>query len=215
MTGLLNYAPIAATCFAVPEFLPQIRKLAATRDTTGVSSSWAALTSVNNAAWLAYFILSRYWTALIPSSSATLLAGILTLMLIRRHQARRHQARRHHAGHWPAIAIATWAAMLASSGAVAGRTGLGTLLTAAFVLQVTPSIWAAYRTARPTGPSAGTWLLILGELTCWLAFGLHTSDPRLITLGATGTTASLLMLARIRWTSTGHLHRTPPSASTT
>ena len=105
--------------------------------------------------------------------------------------------------------------MLACAGAAAGRTGLGTLLTAAFVLQVTPSIWAAYRTARPTGSSAGTWLLILGELTCWLTFGLHTSDPRLITLGATGTTASLLMLARIRWTAAKQPYIAPPSASTT
>src|SRR5262249_45014832 len=73
--------------------------------------------------------------------------------------------------------------------------------TAAFILQVTPSIWTAYRTARPTGVSPGTWLLILGELTCWLAFGLHKTDPRLITLGASGVTASALMLTRIRWAS--------------
>jgi hypothetical protein len=67
---LLDFAPIAAACFAVPEFLPQIRKLAATHDTSGLSWSWAALTSVNNAAWIGYFTLARYWTALIPSSWA-------------------------------------------------------------------------------------------------------------------------------------------------
>jgi len=188
MTSLLDYAPIAATCFAVPEFLPQIRKLAATRDTTGISWSWAALTSVNNAAWSAYFMLARYWTALIPSCSATVLAGTLAAMLTRRGQARLR----------PATVISVWAAMLTGAYGIAGRTGLGTLLTAAFVLQVTPSIWAAYRTAHPTGISAGTWLLILGELTCWLTFGLYKSDPRLITLGLTGVTASALMLARIR-----------------
>jgi hypothetical protein len=44
-------------------------------------------------------------------------------------------------------------------------------------------------------------MLILGELACWLIFGLHESDPRLITLGVTGVTASALMIARIRWTS--------------
>ncbi len=190
MIDVLDYAPIAATCFAVPQFVPQIRKLAATRDTAGVSWSWAALTSVNNAAWIAYFTLARYWTALIPSSSATLLAGTLAVMLTRRGQAKPR----------PATAISAWAAMLTGAYGIAGRTGLGTLLTAAFILQVTPSIRAAYRTPRPTGVSAGTWLLILGELTCWLIFGLHKHDLRLVTLGVSGVTASALMLARIHRT---------------
>ena len=187
MIDLLGYAPVAAACFAVPQFLPQIRKLRATRDTVGVSPSWAALTSINNAAWLAYFTMSRYWTALIPSSSATLLAGTLAVMLIRRRPP----------GPRPALLIAAWAIMLAAAGAAAGRAGLGTLLTAAFLLQVTPSLWTAYRTARPTGISSGTWLLILGELSCWMIFGLHTADPRLVTLGTSGIIVSALMLARI------------------
>ena len=50
MIDLPGYAPIAAAGFAVPQFLPQIRKLRATGDGVGVSPSWAALTSVNNAA---------------------------------------------------------------------------------------------------------------------------------------------------------------------
>jgi len=191
MTSLLDYAPIAAACCAVPQFLPQIRKLAATGDTSGLSWSWAALTAVNNAAWIAYFTLAVYPTALIPASSATLLAGTLAVMLTHRGKARRR----------PAAVIAAWAAMLAGAGGLAGRAGLGTLLTAAFTLQVTPSIWAAYRTTRPTGISAATWLLILGELACWLTFGLHKSDPRLIALGITGVAASLLMLTRICWAS--------------
>jgi uncharacterized protein with PQ loop repeat len=188
MIEVLDYAPIAATCFAVPQFLPQIRRLAATRDTSGVSWSWAVLTCVNNAAWIAYFTLARYWTALIPSTSATLLAGTLAVMLTRRGRASPR----------PAGLIVTWAAMLITACGVAGRTGLGTLLTAAFVLQVAPSIWTVYRTPRPSGVSPGTWLLILGELSCWLTFGLHKSDPRLITLGASGVIASALMLVRIR-----------------
>lgn len=190
MTGVIDYAPIAAAGFAVPQFLPQLRKLAVTRDAAGVSWSWAVLTSINNAAWAVYFTLAGYWTALIPASSATLLAGTLAIMLTRRGQARPRSA----------ILISTWAAMLITAYGITGRTGLGTLLTAAFILQVTPSIWTAYRTARPTGISAGTWLLILGELSCWLGFGLGKSDARLITLGVSGGAASALMLIRIRWT---------------
>ena len=190
MIDALGYTPIAATAFAVPQFLPQIRKLRATRDTAGVSWSWATLTSLNNAAWIAYFALQHYWAALIPASSATSLAGTLTILLSLRGQAKLR----------PSILIGTWAAMLVTAYLILGRTGLGALLTAAFVVQVTPSIWTAYRTPRPTGLSAATWLLILGELSCWLTFGLHESDPRLITLGLTGVTASALMLARIHRT---------------
>jgi len=190
MIDALDYTPIAATAFAFPQFLPQIRKLRTTGDTAGVSWSWATLTSLNNAAWMAYFALEHYWTALVPSSSATFLAGTLAVLLSLRGQARLR----------PSILISTWAVMLVTACLVLGRAGLGALLTAAFAVQVAPSIWTAYRTARPTGISAGTWLLILGELSCWLIFGLHESDPRLITLGLTGVAASVLMLARIRLT---------------
>jgi len=190
MIDLLGYAPIAAAGFAVPQFLPQIRKLFTTRDTAGVSPSWAALTSVNNAAWIAYFTMARYWTALVPSSSATLLAGTLAVMLLRRRPP----------GARPSALIGAWAITLAAVGVAAGRAGLGALLTVAFLLQVTPSVWTAYRTVLPTGIASGTWLLILGELTCWMIFGLHTADPRLITLGASGIIVSVLMLARIHRT---------------
>jgi uncharacterized protein with PQ loop repeat len=205
MIDLLGYAPIAAAGFAVPQFLPQIRKLRATGDSVGVSPSWAALTSVNNAAWIAYFTMARYWTALVPSSSATLLAGTLAVMLLRRQQLGPRPAPQPgpHPGPHPvraAALIGLWAITLATAGVAGGRAGLGALLTVAFLLQVTPSVWTAYRTVRPTGISSGTWLLILGELTCWMIFGLHTADPRLITLGASGIIVSVLMLARIHRT---------------
>jgi uncharacterized protein with PQ loop repeat len=144
MIAALDYTPVAATAFAVPEFLPQILKLRATRDIAGVSWPWATLTSLNNAAWLAYFVLSHYWTALIPSCSATVLAGTLVILLSIRVQARLR----------PSLLIGLWATMLVAAYLALGRTGLGALLTAAFTVQVAPSIWTAYRTERPTGISS-------------------------------------------------------------
>ena len=188
---MLDYLPFVAAAFAIPQFLPQIVKLRATGDTAGVSWPWAALTSVNNAAWLTYFTLAHYWTALVPSASATALAGVLAVMVSLRVELRPR----------PLAAVVAWAALLAAALAVAGRAGLGALLTGAFVLQVTPSIWTAYRTARPTGVSRGTWTLVLAELTCWLAFGLHRSDTRLVVLGCSGVVAAVLMLGRIETTS--------------
>jgi hypothetical protein len=151
MGDVLDYLPIAAAAFAIPQFLPQIGKLRATGDTAGVSWSWATLTSVNNAAWFAYYALSAYWAALVPSASAALLAGALAVMLARRGRA---TAR-------PAVLIGAWAALLAAAFILAGRSGLGALLTAAFVVQVIPSVWTAYRTARPAGsrgePGCSSW----------------------------------------------------------
>lgn len=190
MTDLLNYSPIAAAAFGVPQFLPQILKLRATDDTAGLSWSWAALTTVNNATWFGYFFLARYWTALVASSAVTLLAGTLTVTLMRRRRVRLQQLG----------LICCWGSTLTATYGIAGRNGLGALLAAAFAVQVAPSLWTAYRTAHPAGISTGTWVLILGELACFLVFGLHESDPRLIALGITGVVASFLMLGRIQWT---------------
>ncbi|WP_141580925.1 hypothetical protein [Actinomadura sp. WMMA1423] len=181
--------PVAAAVFAVPQFLPQLVRVLRAGDTTGVSWSWAALTSVGNGGWIVYFTLSRFWTALVPAVSATVLAGVLALLLGRRDGVPRR----------PAALAAAWAALLVLAWAATGRAGIGTVLAASFVLQVAPSVWTAYRTPRPTGISRGTWLLILAELLCFGLYGLHQGDPRLIALGWTGVAASLLMLGRAQY----------------
>ena len=187
MADVFNYAPIAATVFGIPQFLPQVVKVWRSGDPAGISWAWAALTSVSNAAWFAYFWLSGFWTALAPSSSAVLLAGALAVMLGRQGRARTG----------PALAIVAWVVLLAAGFTIGGRVVLGSLLAASFVLQVIPSLWTAFRTTNPTGISAGTWSLIFAELLCWGVYGVHRSDPRLIVLGGTGVTASLLILARL------------------
>jgi len=186
LIGLLAYLPLAAAAFAIPQFLPQIARLRRTGDATGISWAWAALTSVNNGAWLIYFALAHYWAALVPSISATVLAAVLVAMLSRRVERAPRSA----------VIVSGWAALLVAALALDGRNGLGAVLTGAFMFQVTPSIWAAYRTHRPTGISRGTWMLVFGELSCWMSFGFYKSDPRLIVLGCTGVTASILMLSR-------------------
>jgi uncharacterized protein with PQ loop repeat len=188
MHAVFSLLPLVAAVLAVPQFLPQLARLRRTGQMAGVSWSWAALTSVNNAAWFGYFALSGFWTALVPAVSATVLAGALAVMLARRGAGVPRRA---------AALVLAWAALLITAAGLFGRVGLGTALAVAFLLQVTPSVWTAYRAADTTGVSPGTWLLIFGELLCWGVFGVHESDPRLIVLGATGVAASLLILARV------------------
>jgi uncharacterized protein with PQ loop repeat len=188
MRDAFSLLPLVAAILAVPQFLPQLARLRRTGETAGVSWSWAVLTSVNNVAWAGYFALSGLWTALVPAISAAVLAGTLAVMLARRGAGIPRRS--------AALALA-WAALLIVAATLFGRAGLGTALTVAFLLQVTPSVWAAYRADRTAGIAAGTWLLISGELLCWGVFGIYKSDPRLIVLGASGVTASLLVLARV------------------
>jgi hypothetical protein len=182
--------PVLATGFAVPQFVPQILKLRGTGDTAGLSTSWALLTGINNAAWFGYFAASRYWFALIPSSSAALLGGCLGIMLSRRHPPSRRSV----------VMITAWTVMVAAAASVDRRL-LAAVLTAAFLTQVVPAVVTAYRTRQPTGIARGTWLLILGELTCWAVFGAAKRDGPLIVLGATGVISALLMLHRTQATS--------------
>ena len=207
MHVLLSLLPLVAAILAVPQFVPQLARLRRTGQTAGVSWSWAALTSVNNAAWFGYFALSRFWTALVPASSAALLAGALAVLLARRGASVSRRS---------TMLTLAWTASLITVAGVLGRTGLGTALTVAFLLQVTPSVWTAYRARDTTGISAGTWLLIFGELLCWGTFGIYQGDPRLILLGGTGVTASLLVLARVatrRAPTTEHIDTVTPVAT--
>jgi len=186
--------PLVAGCLAVPQFLPQLARVRRSGTTAGVSWSWAALTSVNNAAWLAYFALSGFWTAIVPAVSATVLSGLLAVVLARRGGGIPRR---------PMGLAAGWSVVLLAAGAAFGRAGLGSALAVAFLLQVTPSVWTVFRSGDTAGVSQGTWLLIFGELLCWGVFGVHEGDPRLIVLGVSGVVASLLVLARVSWLRAG------------
>ena len=190
MHTLFTSLPLVAAVLAVPQFLPQLARVRRAGTTAGVSWSWAALTSVNNAAWLGYFALSGFWTALVPAISATVLSGLLAAELARRGSGMPKR---------PMVLTSVWAVVLLTAGVAFGRAGLGSVLAVAFLLQVTPSVWTVYRSRDTAGVSRGTWLLIFGELLCWGVFGIHEADPRLIVLGATGVIASLLVLARVSW----------------
>jgi uncharacterized protein with PQ loop repeat len=195
MQAVFESLPLVAAFLAVPQFLPQLARIRRAGTTAGVSWSWAALTSVNNAAWLGYFALSGFWTALVPAVSATVLSGLLAIVLARCGGVQKR----------PVMLTSAWAVVLVAAAAVSGRPGLGSALAVAFLLQVTPSVWTVYRSRDTAGVSRGTWLLIFGELLCWGVFGIHEADPRLIALGTTGVVASLLVLARVSWTRTGQV----------
>jgi uncharacterized protein with PQ loop repeat len=180
--------PVAAGVFAVPQFVPQLLRVRRRGLTAGVSWTWAMMTCINNAAWAVYFVWSRFYSALIPASAAVVFSGLLAVQLAVRMDGFPRRS---------ALIVAGWSAVMALAGTGFGRVGLGTVLAAAFLLQVMPSVWTACQSKDLSGVSVGTWLLVFGELACFGLFGLAEHDPRLIVLGMTGVCASILMLTRV------------------
>lgn len=185
--------PLAAAVFAVPQFLPQLRRLARSQDSSGLSPAWSALTCVNNAAWMVYFLQVGYRTASVPNACVVVMSAVLTVRIVRLD------------GVQPGAAglVGAWASMLVASVALAGIAGLQVLLTVAFVVQVVPSLWAAFRSSAPDGIAIGTWMLVLAEMICWLSFGAAQGDRALIVLGVTGVSSSVAMVMRAAATRTG------------
>ena len=116
MQTVFALLPLVAAFLAVPQFLPQLARVRRAGTTAGVSWSWAALTSVNNAAWLGYFALSGFWTALVPAISATVLSGQLAVVLARRGGGLPRR---------PLVLASAWAVVLLTAAAAFGRTGTG------------------------------------------------------------------------------------------
>jgi uncharacterized protein with PQ loop repeat len=180
----LEILPLFATVAAVPQLLPQLIRLIRSRRPDGVSPAWANLTAASNVGWFAYFTSTELWTAMVPSATCSLLAAAIVVALA-------GAGVRVRSG----VAIgAGWLAVLAGAFLLGGPSGLGAVLTVAFLLQVTPSLRAAWRTARPVGVSRVTWGLIGVEVLCWGTVGVLDARLPLIILGATGSAAAAAML---------------------
>lgn len=183
--------PLLAGCFALPQFLPQLKKISRTGDVAGLTLAWPSLTAINNAAWIVYFLSVGYGSAIVPNAVV-----VLTSVWLARSIA-------HRTSTEPTIiiALAGWATVLAFTAIAGGPAALSIPLTVAFLVQSLPSVWSSYTTKWPTGVSAATWSFVGLEMACWLAFALARHDAALTVLGASGITISTLMVSRALHTS--------------
>lgn len=183
---LADAAAVAATILATAFLVPQLVKLARTRDPGGVSPTWAAIGAVSNAAWFAYMLSQRLWVAA-PSAVPILAFYILTVAYLRRAGAESRDA---------VGRAALWAVMLGATLGFGSWSTLGLVLGLSFGLQMVPSVWTAYRSPRPTGISAGTWWIGLTEAVLWFVYGRAYADLPLQVFGLTYLVGSALMLGR-------------------
>ena len=146
MRTLADIAAIAATILAVASLVPQIRKLRRLGSAEGVSPTWAALGAATNVAWFAYLFHEALWAS-VPAPF--LMTGFYAATFNYVHRAGKAFGR-------SALASAAWGAALFVSLVVGGWTFLGLVLGGSYVVQVAPSVWAAYRTRRPSSVAPAT-----------------------------------------------------------
>ncbi len=183
---LANIAVIAATIGTVTFLVPQTVKLIRTRDTEGVSATWPALGFVVNLGWFVYMIAQQLWVATL-APFVTFLSYLVVLWALRR------AGRSLQVGAWRAGA---WGVVLVAIGVVAGWAAFGVALGLSIGVQLSPSVWTAYRTPDPSGVSPLTWWIGLAEALLWGYYGLYNRDAGIITFGVVATVAAVLMLAR-------------------
>ena len=110
---------------------------------------------------------------------------------------------RHGVG--PRLAAgALWLAVFVIRYPAADLAGVGTVLAFAFIVQVAPSIWSAYRSSDLFGASIVTWRLTLAEGVLWFSYGWTKGDAAVVAFGTFGAIAGVLMIQRIgRFTTIG------------
>jgi len=109
-------------------------------------------------------------------------------------------------------ASTVFAVVIAAAGAWGGNQAIGLLLIFTPIVQLTPGVVSAYRTASPSGISPATWVLSAGEAFLWGYYGWLMTDVALVGYGLVTGIGSMLILAR--WATTSPRFRLADSGRT-
>jgi hypothetical protein len=180
--GLAAVATVLAAVF----LLPQIYRLAATRNLSGVSTTWALLGVATNLAWVGYLAGQRLWAPLVAPALAVTTYALMSIALVRLGPVGRRQT-------WMLVAYSV-ALGLAS---VAGPVPLAAVLAITPAIQLAPGVAEVYRHASPSGVSALTWALGGAEAVCWGTYGGMVGDQALLGYGVVTGAGSMLVLSRL------------------
>src|SRR4029079_15137360 len=92
---------------------------------------------------------------------------------------------------------------LGAVGRVGGWTALGFVLGFSYAIQITPTIYSAYRSHVPTRIAPARWLMVMGETSLWMFYGFARHEPSIAIFGIVAWCAAGTIT--LRWTST-HRH---------
>lgn len=177
---------LAATILATLVLVPQVTKLARGGGIAGVSVTWVGLGAATNVAWTIYLVRERLalaaWSTAI---AAVFYFGVWVQLRLQRAPTRR-------AG----LTTGAWALLLVAIYLSFGHEIFGLVMGFTYLVQVTPSLVAAFAEAQPTGVSPGTWALTFVEGALWLHYGLWHSDTPIVVFSLAAMVSGALMVGR-------------------
>ena len=190
--SVLTLVIVVANVLGGAMALPQAAKLLSSRRVDGVSASWAGISITVNAWWAIYGLGTRD-LSIVPVSIVSVMAYLAIAVALVRYGT---VARRR-----------TLATMAASGGVVGlvpvvalvlgGWTAAGVLLGALYGVQLSPAVVTVYRAPDVSGVSTATWGIAFAEAALWGVYGFARLDAGLVTLAATGSVMSAVVLARL------------------
>ncbi len=187
---LASVAVLLASILALLSLVPQILRIHRTGQVAGLTMAWPVIAMVSNTGWTVYVLRQELYAAVWSTAAMVIAYGVVAGQLLVRRVPWQRAAGLGAA--WGAFLTLVFLIDLA-----AGWTLLGFVLAIAFVVQVSPAIWVAWRTAAPSGISPGTWTIIGVEVSLWGVYGAAHGDAAVISFGVVGVLACGSML--LRW----------------
>ena len=184
MTGANLFGGLG-TLVGLVRALPQLVRLARSKDAHGVSIDSTAASAAISFGWATYGL----WTNQLPVSLATASSGVvfvlITLLAIR-HGRKATELK----------AAPIWVGVLLVTGWLGGAAGLGVLLPVSVLVGNLPQVITAYRERDLSGLSASTWSLSVTDGLVWGGYSMITGDVAIGVFGVLQTTTSFLIVER-------------------
>lgn len=190
--NLLTLVVVAANVLGVAMAVPQALKLVRTRDRSGLSLTWAAISATVNGGWGVYGI-GVGELSIVPVSVVSVMAYLTIAVLV---------VRLGTGPSWatvaPSLGVSLSIALLpVVAWAFGGWASAGLVLGALYGVQLSPAVVGVYRAIDVGGVSLATWVIAFVEAGLWGVYGWSNLDAGLLALAATGVVMSSLVLARL------------------
>jgi len=188
----LTLVVIAANVLGAAMAVPQARKLLRTRCTDGVSVTWAAISATVNAWWGIYGVgIDDY--SIVPVSVVSVASYVVITIGVVRFSPTALRAMALPAT--GAVIVVSTVPLIALL--IDGWFAAGIVLGALYGVQLSPAVFAVYRTIDVSGVALATWVIAFVEATLWGVYGFAIADAGLVTLATTGLAMSTLVLVRL------------------